>query len=341
MSTVAVRLAGERVSFAAHPRSVLVGLILAATALAATLAALVLGDITLPVGRVVQVLLGRGTGLDRLVVLDWRLPRALLALTVGATLGMSGAIFQAVTRNPLGSPDIIGFSTGATTGTLLVVLTAAADFSLRAPAAFAGGVVTVAITWLLTRGGSRAGLHLVLVGIAITAILTSVNRWLLLRADSDTALAASRWILGTLDGVGWEATLPATGLGLILCVATAAQARHLRIVALGDDLSTSLGVSPRRGTAVLVVLGTLLVAVATSVAGPIGFVALAAPHLARRLTGDGDVGPVTSALMGAALLSLCDLATGRLLPDLPVGVVTASLGGLFFVWLLTRELRRR
>jgi iron complex transport system permease protein len=333
----------RRLSLLADVRTIVVCVLLAAAAVAISLVSLGTGEIVVPVPDVVSALLGKGSSRTELVVVQWRLPRVLLALIIGAVLAVSGAIFQTLTDNPLGSPDIIGFTTGSYTGALVVILLLHGSSAAVAGGALIGGLVTAAVVYLLAYRGGMRGFRLIIVGIAITAMLGSVNTYLSIKAKFEMAMLAALWGAGSLGGLGWDTALPMLAGSAVLLAMLAPLAGRLRMLELGDDAARALGVRTERLRIELLLLGVALVAVATATAGPIAFVALVAPQLARRLTRGPGVQLVPSALMGAVLLVASDLVAQRAFAplQLPVGVVTVSLGGIYLVWLLAREARRR
>ena len=320
------------------------GLVCAALALTGILVALVslgAGDFALSLPDVLTALVGRGSPAAQMVVLEWRLPRVLLALLLGAALGVSGAIFQSLTRNPLGSPDIIGFNTGAYTGALVVILLAGGGYYLTALGALCGGIATAALVYLFAFRGGAHGFRLIIVGIAVSAVLASVNSWLIIKAELDDAIVAAVWGAGSLNGTSFEQALPVAGLLAVLLPVIVLLAPRLRTLELGDDAAAALGLSPERTRLVFILLGVAVTALVTAAAGPIAFVSLAAPQLARFVTRSASVAIVPSALMGAVLLAGSDLLAQRLFAptQLPVGIVTVCVGGCYLVWLLARNTR--
>lgn len=331
-----------RVSFRLRARHVVVVSALLLAALAVAVVALGSGDYPISVQDVMRTLLGQGERRMQLVVLDWRMPRVLLALVLGAALGAAGAIFQSLTRNPLGSPDIIGFDAGAYTGALLVITTVGTGYVLVAGAAVAGGLATAVVVYLIAYRGGFQGFRLIIVGIAVAAMLSSLNTWIILNADQYVAIAAGVWGSGSLNAVGWGQAVPAMIVLLPLAATAAALSGSMRLVEMGDDAAIALGVRAGRTRLALVALGVAFTAVATAAAGPISFISLAAPQLARRLTRSAGVSLGASAAMGALLLTASDLAAQRLFAptQLPVGIVTVAVGGGYLVWLLVKEGRR-
>jgi len=328
----------------AHRRTRLVLAVLLAAGLAVTLLGLRLGSYDLAWGRFFSTLWGAGDGMGQLVLIDLRLPRALVALGAGAALATAGAIFQSLSRNPLASPDIIGLTSGSATGALVTILWLG-DKALNVPmGALVGGLATVVLVYLFSLQRGMRGLHgqkLVLIGLAIAAMLASVNDFLLTRAELDQALQAKMWLHGSLQGSGW---LQAQRLGLgcaVLLPLAWLLAPRLRLLEMGDELATSLGLNVERSNRYLTLVAVGLTALAIACAGPIGFIALAAPQLARRLCRANGIGLCSAALMGAVLCASADLlARLALAPfQIPVGLVTSALGGAYLTYLLTREWR--
>ncbi len=310
-------------------------------ALLLALVALGVGDYPLGVVDVVRALV-TDQGFATTIVTEWRLPRVLVALVFGAALAVSGALFQSVTRNPLGSPDVIGFSTGSYTG-VLVVTTVLGTGTLGVSAgALVAGLLTALVVYLLAYRDGVQGFRLIVVGIGVTGMLHGVNVWLLLRAKTEVALAASIWGAGSLSLVGWSQALPAVAVLAVLAPLVWAVRPSLRQLELGDDAASAHGVRVEASRLAVVVLGVALIATVTATAGPIAFVALAAPQIARRLTGSAGLPLVASALTGAVVLLAADVLAQHVLPTaLPVGVVTVVLGGVYLLALIVREARRR
>ena len=323
------------------PRHVIVGLILLALSLAVAVASLRLGKFPVTAQEVIDALQGQGRKIVQVVVVKWKLPRIVLGLVAGLALGVAGALFQTITRNPLGSPDLIGFSTGAQTGILVSVLLLPGSMLSASLASFIGGAAVGAVTYLVSLRGGFTGLRFILVGIAISSMLVSVNRWLLERVDDDEGLGALKAITGTLGAARWTVVAPtclAVGVTVVLILLAS---RHLRVLSLGEQVATILGSPTRRASAILILLGTVLVAVVTMAAGPIGFVALVAPHLARLLTGSPQSPLLVSGLTGSLLMVGADLLSQLVLESMPVSVVTNAVGGLYLMVALTVAARGR
>jgi iron complex transport system permease protein len=332
---------GAPLSVRIDARALVVGVALLAGCLLVAAVTLSTGDYHVPLPDVIRVLGGGGTPAEHFVVESLRLPRLLTGLLVGAALGTGGALFQSLSRNPLGSPDVVGFDTGAATGALVVILLLHGSSGQIALGAGAGGLATALAVYLLAMRRGVHGGRLVLIGIAVSAMLVSVNSYLLTRASVTDAQSASVWLVGSLNGRGWEQVRPVALALLVLLPAAGALARPLRMLEMGDDTAAALGARPEPVRFAAIVVGVGLAAVATSSAGPIGFVALSAPQIARRLTGVPGPGVLGSALTGALLLSAADLAGQRVFPatQLPVGVMTGVIGGGYLAWLLAREWR--
>ncbi|WP_248283220.1 FecCD family ABC transporter permease [Cryobacterium arcticum] len=324
-------------------RLVLVCLALSLATVAVFLVALSVGDYNIPLADVIKTLTGGGTPQSRLVVGEWRLPRALLGIAIGAALGMSGAVFQSLTRNPLGSPDIIGFSTGAYTGGLVVILLFGGGYLQTAAGAVGGGLATAALVYALAYRRGIQGFRLIIVGIGVSATLASVNSWLVTRANVVDAMQAAVWGSGSLNGLGYDQLWPVLGLLLVVSPVLLAHAPALRQLELGDDAARALGVRAEMVRLSSLMWGIVLVAIATAAAGPIAFIALVAPQISRRLTGTATLALLPAAVAGALLLLASDLVAQRAFAptQLPVGVMTVIVGGAYFVWLLIREGRRQ
>lgn len=296
----------------------------------------------LETGQIIAALLGDAPRNITLVVTEWRLPRVLMALLIGAALGVSGAIFQSLMRNPLGSPDVMGFNTGAWSGVLVAMVLFGQHLTAIALAAMAGGIVTSLIVWLLAWRNGIETFRLIIIGIGIRAMLVAFNTWLLLQASLETALTAGLWNAGSLNGLTWAKTWPSAPLIIVMLTGAALLVRRMRLLEMGDDSACALGVSVERSRLMLMLVAVSLTAAATALAGPISFIALVAPHIARRLSGTARWGLTQSALCGALLLLAADACAQQLfMPyQLPVGVVTVSLGGIYLIVLLIQESRK-
>ncbi|NML51075.1 iron chelate uptake ABC transporter family permease subunit [Streptomyces sp. R302] len=331
-----------------RPRVAVTTAALALAGFAALVASVSLGTFALPVGDVLGALFGTGTGDADLIVHQLRLPRALTAVLVGAAFGVAGAVYQAVTRNALASPDLIGISAGAGAGAVGAILiggvtaAGAGTFGAVPLGALVGALVTATVIYALAwRGGTITGYRFVLVGIAAHGTLAALTRWMLVRADIDQASRAMVWLTGSLNGRSYD-HVRWVGLALLLLVPlTVALARAYQLLQFDDDTALGLGIPIGRARIALLVLATCLAALATAAAGPVAFIALGAPQIARRLAGTPGIPLVLSGLAGAVLLLLTDLAARLVFSptELPVGIVTGVVGAPYLLLLLARANR--
>ncbi|WP_144883589.1 iron-enterobactin ABC transporter permease [Leclercia adecarboxylata] len=324
-------------------RLVLSCLLLMLVSLAVAVFSLRSGAVTLDFTQVFNALTGSAPRNITMVVTEWRLPRVMMALLVGAALGISGAIFQSLMRNPLGSPDVMGFNTGAWSGVLVAMVLFGQHLTAITLAAMAGGILTSLIVWALAWRDGIETFRLIIIGIGMRAMLMAFNTWLLLQASLETSLSAGLWFAGSLNGLTWAKTLPAAPLILLMFVCALLLVKRMRLLEMGDDSACALGVSVERSRLMLMLVAVVLTAAATAIAGPISFIALVAPHIARRLSGTARWGLTQSALCGSLLLLAADLCAQQLfMPyQLPVGVVTVSLGGIYLIVLLVQESRKK
>ncbi|WP_433014526.1 FecCD family ABC transporter permease [Kribbella sp. CA-294648] len=302
---------------------------------------LTLGDYDLPLAKVLDTLAGNGSLIMTDVVVNNRLPRVLVAMGVGTAFAISGAIFQRLARNPLVSPDLVGINAGAALAAVLMITVFGTATSWLPAGALAGSLLTATSIYLLAYKQGVTGYRLVLVGIGITAIVGSITAYLLTLADIYTAKSASMWLAGSLAGRSWShATLISITL-LVLVPAAMAGSRQLRLLELGDDLARALGGKVELSRGILIAIAVGLAGLATAAAGPIGFVALVAPQLARRLLAGGVAGLLPAGAIGALLVVASDLLARELFAPtaLPVGVVTAFLGAPYLLLLLARANR--
>ncbi len=335
-----VRLPGGP-SWRARPRVLVVGCVAVALALALAGWTLVLGDFPVPFGQVVATTLGFGSGDHDFVVRTLRLPRTLAAAGVGVALGTSGAVFQGLVRNPLVAPDIIGVMTGASVCAVALIVLGGPTVLLPV-AAFGGAVAAAGLVYGLTWRGGITGNRLVLVGIGVNAIMYALTTFLIVRFPIEQVAPAVLWQTGTLYGRSWQ-HVAWIGIGLaVLLPAAGALMPRLRVLQLGDDAAAALGTRVEPARAGLVVVGAGLAAIAVAVAGPVSFVALMVPHIARMLLGPLTGGVlVVAGLLGAVLVLASDLVAQHLFSpiSLPVGVVTAAVGAPYFLFLLYRSNR--
>lgn len=300
------------------------------------------GDYRIAPLDVLRALLGLDTGDPdhTFIVNTLRLPRMLVAVLVGAGLGLSGTILQGLLRNPLASPDIVGVSAGASLAAVTaLVLVPEMPGALLPPLAFVGGAAPAIVIYTLARTGRATPLRLIMVGIGIAAVLTALTTAVMTFGRILFVSQALVWMAGSVYGRAWAELWPLMLWVMVLLPVVLLSARHLNALHLGDDVARGLGTRVDLQRAVLLLMAVALAAACVATAGPIGFVGLMAPHLARQLVGPSHEGllPVAG-MMGALLLVLADLA-GRTVfapVEIPAGVVTAILGAPFFVYLVVR-----
>ncbi|MEU5714697.1 iron ABC transporter permease [Streptomyces sp. NPDC020403] len=330
-------------SFVWRPWPVCVTLLLLAATFLVFCLSLSIGDFPVGLSRVTATLLGRGERVDAFVIMDLRMPRALAGLVVGIALGVSGALTQSVARNPLASPDVLGITVGA--GAVAVFLVTVSGGAAAAvvssvglsAAALAGGLGTGLLVYFLAWRRGIDGFRLILIGISVSAVMEAITTWLLVTADIRDVTRAQAWLVGSLDSRSWDEVGVALRGTLVLLAVVACAAFQFKPLHLGDDVAAGLGVRYARVRALLLLCAVLLAALAVSAAGPVPFVALVAPQVAMRLTRYPTPPMVASGLVGALLLTGSDLVARTALPvTLPVGVVTAGIGGPFLVYLLVR-----
>ena len=331
-----------RVAVRLDRRSVVVCAALALAAAGLAVLALMTGSYALSPGQVVTALAGGETGLVHDIVVEWRLPRVAAALVFGAALGASGAIFQSMLRNPLADPGIIGFAEGSYTGALIVILVINGSYVQLVGGALLGGMATAILVYLLAYRRGVQGFRLIIVGIGVSAMLRSLNTWLILKAELEQAMAAAAWNAGSLNGISWDPVVIGGACILVLLLLAGTLHRPMRQMELGDDAAASQGVRVSPVRLGLVVVGVALTATVTAAAGPIAFISLVAPQIARRLARTPGITLAPAAFVGALLCLAADYVAQHIAPTpLPVGIITVMLGGGYLGWLLFTEARRR
>jgi iron complex transport system permease protein len=329
--------------------------VLAAAVVLLFFASVLLGSYTVTIPDFFTIVFNHLTGGVKIpgasfIVMENKLPRAVIGLLIGIAFGLAGALFQTMLRNPLASPDVIGISSGASAAAVVAIVVFGASGAAVSGAALAGALAVAALIYAISRGarrtgrGTAAGNRLVLAGVGAAAALQAVVSFLMTRADIRTAADALVWLNGSLNSANWDragilflalaALVPATGL----------IAGPLRILELGDDAAAGLGVRVNTARLALVVVAVSLAAVATAAAGPVSFVAFLAGPIARRFTGKASL--PASAMVGALIVLAADYFAANLAPlflggtVLPVGVVTGALGAPFLLWLLVTANRK-
>jgi iron complex transport system permease protein len=331
-----------RVAVRLNWRSVVVCAVLAFAVAGMAVLALMTGSFQLSPGQVISALVGGQTGLVHDIVVEWRLPRVAAAVVFGAALGVSGAIFQSMLRNPLADPGLIGFAQGSYTGALIVILVVNGSYWQLVGGALLGGMATAVAVYLLAYRRGVQGFRLIIVGIGVSFMLDSLNTWLILLAELDQAIAAAAWRAGSLNGVSWDQVVIGGACSLVLLLLAAMSSRPMRQLELGDDAAASQGVRVSPARLGLIVVGVALTATVTAASGPIAFISLVAPQIARRLARTAGITLAPAAVVGALLCLSADYIAQHVAPTpLPVGIITVMLGGGYLGWLLFTEARRR
>lgn len=329
------------VSVRYRPTVLLVGGLAAVLMVAVMGWTMTLGDARIPIAAVLTTVLGVGSGEHDFVVLTLRLPRTLAAIGVGIALATSGAVFQSLLRNPLVSPDLVGVTGGASL-TAVVLIVIYRNPSVAPVGALLGALGATALLYVLTWRGGVTGNRLVLVGIALHALLTALTTLVLVRFPLEQIASAVLWLTGTLYASDWQQVRWLFAGLLVLLPAALALMPRLRALELGTNVATALGARTQLTRAALLFVAAALAAAGVAVAGPVGFVALVVPHVARLLLGPLTGGVlIVAGLLGALLVLLSDLIAQHLLSpvSLPVGVVTAAVGAPYFLYLLLQTNR--
>ncbi|MYT29319.1 MULTISPECIES: iron ABC transporter permease [unclassified Streptomyces] len=342
-STASARPSGHaliragRGSFLLHRRAAVAAAALAVLLAAVCVAYLCAGESWVAPSEVLKVLAGEPSA-QELVVGTLRLPRMVVGLLAGAAFGAAGALIQTVARNPLASPDIIGVTQGAGAVTVGAMTFGLTSFAVLPYVSVAGGVLAALLVHAFAWRGGLHATRFVLIGIGFAVALRSVTQLFLTKGDYLVAQQAQVWMTGSLNGRGWAEAAPLGWALLVLLPAVLWAARAQRTVSLDDDTATALGIRLGRTRLGLVAVGVVLASMATGAAGPVDFVALLAPQIARRLTRTSQIPLFCSALLGAVIVVLGDLLARKLLAptELPVGVLTAAVGAPYLIWLIIR-----
>lgn len=332
-----VRFAGF--TFRVAPRNIYVGVALVVLTFAVGTYSIMVGDYPMSVGQVFAAMFGTAEGQGDFIVMTLRLPRAITGALVGMALGISGAVFQSLARNPLGSPDIIGFNSGAAAGAVLVIIVFNGSTWMVAGGAVAGGLTTALIVFGLSwRRGVLSTPRLVLIGLGVGFAMVAVVDYLLTRANINDVQRAAVWLTGSLNGRSWDHVVTVGAALVVLAPLIIGAERSLNRLALGDDTAAGLGVRIGLTKLSLVILAVGLAALAVAAAGPVIFVAFGAGPIARRLVASPNACTVIAGLVGALIVVTADVIARRIMAptELPVGIATAVLGAPYLLWLLTR-----
>jgi iron complex transport system permease protein len=318
-----------------------------AVAAVTILVAPAIGSTPISIARAFDRSVPFGDNLDAQIFFVARLPRVLAAALVGSGLAAAGVVFQALLRNPLASSDTLGVSAGASLGAMIAI-TFGADFTLLGISAvplasFAGSIGGLAIVYLIAaaRRRGQSSMVLLLAGVALSALLSALVTFVRYLADVAETFRTVRWLMGSLDIGGYQPIVAALLPMAIAFAGFATLPRVLNLVSLGTASAEARGVDVVRAERTALVCASISTGAAVSLGGPVGFIGIIVPHLVRLIVGaDHRLVLPASALFGAAFLVVCDLIARSVFTfDLPVGIITAVIGGPVFLWLLFRRAR--
>jgi len=319
-----------------------------ALTVAVCLTAPLIGSTTIHLSRVFDRTVPFADNVDAQVFFVARLPRVLASALVGSAFAIAGVVFQAFLRNPLASPDTLGVSSGATLGAVVVITfhldTAVLGVSAVPVATFAGAAGALGIVYAMSiaRRRGTSSTVLLLAGVALSAFLGALNRFIQVIGDYTDTFRSIRWMMGSMDVGSYTDIVVALVPIAAACVAISTLPRELDLVSIGAEAAESRGVDVRRAERVALVSASLLTGSAVSLGGPIPFVGIIVPHIVRLIVGaDHRLVLPAAALFGGAFLVICDVIarTAFGAAGMPVGAITAFLGGPFFLWLLFRRMR--
>lgn len=315
------------------------GVMLFVCLVVAAFASLCLGDMFISPGNMLRSLNGGGSEAEAMIVQKLRLPRMLIALLAGASLAAAGTLLQAVARNPMASPEILGVTGGASAAAVAFLTYGVGVIGIRwlPVSALAGAAAATFVLYVFAWKKGVTPFRLILIGVGMSSLMSAATTMMIVFNPSNDAAQAYTWLTGSVYGANWEHFLLLLPWTVILLPLTMLLRRHVNISQFGDEIATSSGSRVQLTRFLQILLSVALAGSAVSVAGAIGFVGLLAPHMARKIVGAdfGRVLPV-SALLGALIVMLADLAGRTLfLPlDVPAGVFTAAIGAPFFIYLL-------
>ncbi|MED1946924.1 MULTISPECIES: iron ABC transporter permease [Brevibacillus] len=341
---LSLRIGKRFSSFQLHKKTILFSLLSFLIVIAVAVVSLGMGEMKIASLDVVKVLLGIGSEENALIVEQFRLPRIVIAILVGAALAVAGAIMQGLVRNPLASPDILGVSGGASVFAVgFLILFETASIKWLPPIAFLGATLTTFLLYALSWKKGVTPLRLVMIGVGIKIAAGAIVTMLIMFSPFLLQNKALLWLTGSIYGVDWNDVFMILPWVVGLILVAGFLARRVNIQQLGDDLATSLGSSLQLDRFLLLMICAALTGTAVSVGGDISFVALLAPHIAKQLIGPSFGGAMTlSAFLGAIIVLLADLI-GRMAfspIEVPVGVFTSAIGAPFFIYLLYKNRNR-
>lgn len=322
-------------------RFIIVTCLLAIIAFALCCMMLMLGNTIYPVGDVISVLLGEQVKGASFAVGTIRFPRMVAGVFAGFAFGISGHVFQTMLRNPLANPNVIGITAGSSAAAVFCIIVLHASSTFVSIASIIGGLATVMVIFLLSKGTSFSIGRLILIGIGIQAMLNAVISYLLLIGQHHDVPTAMRWLSGSLNGVKMENLYPLMITVLLLAPIIILLGKRLDMLELGEQTAASLGVNTDRTRVVLVISSVLIIALATATTGPIAFVAFLSGPIAKRLVGVGFSSVIPAGLVGIILVLASDLiGQFAFVARYPVGVITGILGAPYLIMLLIRMNRK-
>lgn len=341
---LALRVGKRLTSFQLHKKTLLFSFIALLLTFGVAVVSLGMGEMKIHPLDVLKVLLGMGSEQDALIVQQFRLPRILIAILVGAALASAGAIMQGIVRNPLAAPDILGVSGGASIAAVgFLLLFETASIKWLPPIAFLGALFTTLLLYTLAWKKGVTPLRLVMIGVGIKIAASAIVTILIMFSPFLLQNKALLWLTGSIYGVDWNDVLMILPWVVILIAIAAVLARRVNIQQLGDDIATSLGSFLQWDRFTLLMICAALTGAAVSVGGDISFVALLAPHIAKQLIGPSFGGALPlSASIGALIVLSADLVARMAFTpiEVPVGVFTSAVGAPFFIYLLYKNRNR-
>lgn len=322
-------------------RFILVTWLLAIIAFALCCTMLMLGNTIYPVTDVISVLLGEQVKGASFSVGTIRFPRMVAGVFAGFAFGISGHVFQTMLRNPLANPNVIGITAGSSAAAVFCIIVLHASSTFVSIASIIGGLATVIVIFLLSKGSSFSIGRLILIGIGIQAMLNAVISYLLLIGQHHDVPTAMRWLSGSLNGAKMENLYALMVTVLIFAPIIILLGKRLDMLELGEQTATSLGVNTDRTRVTLIISSVLIIALATATTGPIAFVAFLSGPIAKRLVGIGFSSVMPAGLVGIILVLASDLiGQFAFVARYPVGVITGILGAPYLIMLLIRMNRK-
>ncbi|MFC4224468.1 FecCD family ABC transporter permease [Lysinibacter cavernae] len=317
-------------------RETIISLILVALLLVVAAVTLSTGAYRISPDAVLPTLFGNGATADSFAIFQLRLPRLTIGVLAGIAFAVSGALFQSLLGNPLASPDIMGITGGASVAAVFATLILGLSGALVSIWAFAGAMVIATAISLLSRDQQSTGYRFVLTGVGFAFMCTGALGYLLTRAEAREAQAALVWTVGSIANVRWPDIAVFAVALLVLIPAVAVSVRRIRVLQLGHEMASGLGVRVTRARIIMLILAVSLAACATAAVGPIAFVALCSAPIARRLVATGSLALVPTALVGALIILTSDLIAQNAFANatVPIGIVTGAVGAPYLLWLL-------